>query len=56
MEEQTISVKEMITYIYEKSKLNGYDISMDTIELILDLEEEFLYSKGLISIEEYDEY
>ncbi|MGX4601148.1 hypothetical protein [Faecalimicrobium sp. JNUCC 81] len=52
MEENTISIEEMINYIHEQSKLMGLPISVDKIRIILDLEEKFLDSKGLISIEE----
>ncbi|WP_173399945.1 hypothetical protein [[Clostridium] dakarense] len=55
MEENIISIEEMIDYIYEKSKLMSLSISIDKIKTILDLQEEFLDSKGLISIEE-DKY
>lgn len=53
--ENLISIEEMINYIHKKSNSIGCPISVDTIKLILNLEEEFLDSKGLISIEE-DEY
>lgn len=53
MEEITISVEEMIEFIYKKL---GESVSKDTIEVILELEEEFLDSKGLIQIEEEDIY
>ncbi|MGL6107047.1 hypothetical protein [Romboutsia sp.] len=53
MENVTISVEEMIEFIYKRL---GESISKDTIEVILDLEEEFLDSKGLIEIEEEDLY
>ena len=53
MEEVTISVEEMIEFIYKRL---GESISKDTIEIILELEEEFLYTKGLIQIEEEEIY
>lgn len=53
MEDVTISVEEMIEFIYKRL---GESISKDTIEIILELEEEFLDSKGLISIEEDEIY
>lgn len=53
MEELTISVEEMIEFIYKRL---GESISKDTIEIILELEEEFLDSKGLIQIEEEEIY
>ena len=52
MEDITISLEEMIDYIYEKIKNTEPSISKYTISLILDFEEEFLDSKGLIQIEE----
>ena len=53
MEEVTISVEEMIEFIYKRL---GESISKDTIEIILELQEEFLDSKGLIQIEEEEIY
>ena len=53
MQEVTISVQEMIEFIYKRL---GESISRDTIEIILELEEEFLDSKGLIQIEEEEIY
>ncbi|MGL5347600.1 MAG: hypothetical protein ACRDA3_09630 [Peptostreptococcaceae bacterium] len=53
MEEITISVEEMIEFIYKRL---GESVSKDTIEVILELEEEFLDSKGLIQIEEDEIY
>ena len=53
MQEVTISVQEMIEFIYKRL---GESISKDTIEIILELEEEFLDSKGLIQIEEEEIY
>lgn len=53
MEDITISIEEMIEFIYNRCAGN---ISKDDIEMILDLEEEFLSSKGLIEIEEDDLY
>ena len=53
MQEVTISVQEMIDFIYKRL---GESISKDTIEIILELEEEFLDSKGLIQIEEEEIY
>lgn len=55
MNEPIISIEEMINYIHEKCRENGYDISKDMIDTILDYEEEFLNSKGLIEIEEYED-
>ena len=53
MQEVTISIQEMIEFIYKRL---GESISKDTIEIILELEEEFLDSKGLIQIEEEEIY
>ena len=49
MEDMTVSIKDMIEFIYSKCAGN---ISKDDIEMILDLQEEFLASKGLIEVEE----
>lgn len=48
MEDKIVSLKEMIDFIYNKCPGN---ISKEDIEIILDLQEEFLSSKGLIDIE-----
>ena len=48
-----ISIEEMIDFIHSRCAVN---ISKDEIEMILDLQEEFLNSKGLIEIEEDDIY
>lgn len=48
-----ISTIEMIEFIYKKSNKS---ISKDIIELIISLQEDFLISKGLITIEEDDLY
>ena len=48
-----ISIEEMIDFIQSRCAGN---ISKDEIEMILDLQEEFLNSKGLIEIEEDDIY
>lgn len=53
MEDTTISVEEMIEFIYSKCAGN---ISKNEIEMILDLQEEFLDSKGLIEIKEDEIY
>lgn len=53
MKDITISIEEMINFIYDRCAGN---ISKDEIEIILDLEEEFLNSKGLIEIEEDEIY
>lgn len=48
MEDMTVSIEEMIEFIYNRC---ASDISKDDIEMILDLQEEFLASKGLIEVE-----
>lgn len=53
MKDINISIEEMINFIYDRCAGN---ISKDEIEIILDLEEEFLNSKGLIEIEEDEIY
>lgn len=53
MKDITISIEEMINFIYDRCAGN---ISKDEIEMILDLEAEFLNSKGLIEIEEDEIY
>ena len=53
MKDINISIEEMINFIYDRCAGN---ISKDEIEMILDLEEEFLNSKGLIEIEEDEIY
>lgn len=53
MEDITISIEEMIEFIYNRCTSN---VSKDDIEIILDLQEEFLSSKGLIDIEEDELY
>ena len=53
MEDMTISLEEMLEFIY--NRCTG-DITPDGLELILDLKEDLLSSKGLINIEEDDIY
>ncbi len=53
MEDITISLDEMIEFIYKRQ---GSNISKDDIAMILDLQEEFLASKGLIELEEDEIY
>lgn len=52
MEDITISVDEMIDYIFKKC---GESVDKDTIATILDIQEEFLASYGLIDTEEDDD-
>lgn len=53
MEDITVSIEEMIDFIYNRCAGN---ISKDDIEMILDLQEDFLDSKGLIEVEEDELY
>lgn len=53
MEDITVSIEEMVDFIYNRCASN---ISKDDIEMILDLQEEFLASKGLIEVEEDELY
>lgn len=53
MEDITVSIEEMIEFIFNRCSGN---ISRDDIEMILDLEEEFLSSKGLFEVEEDEVY
>lgn len=53
MEDMTVSIEEMIDFIYNRCAGN---ICKDDIEMILDLQEEFLASKGLIEVEEDELY
>lgn len=48
-----ISIEEMIEFIHSRCAGN---ISKYEIEMILDLQEEFLASKGLIEVEEDELY
>ena len=53
MEDITVSIEEMIDFIYNRCAGN---ISKDDIEIILDLQEEFLASTGLIAVQEDELY
>ena len=53
MEDITVSVEEMINFIFKKC---GESVDKDTIAMILDIQEEFLASYGLIDIDEDDNY
>ena len=53
MEDVTISVDEMIDFIFKRC---GESVNKDTIAMILDIQEEFLASYGLIDVEEDDIY
>ncbi|MCR8744092.1 hypothetical protein [Romboutsia lituseburensis] len=41
-------------YLYNKCRKKGLSISHELIEVILNFEEQFLDSKGLIEVEEYE--
>jgi len=51
MEDITISVDEMINFIFKRC---GESVDKDTIAMILDIQEEFLASYGLVHVEEDD--
>ncbi len=53
MEDITISVEDMINFIFKRC---GESVDKDTIAMILDIQEEFLASYGLIDIDEDDIY
>lgn len=53
MEDITVSIEEMIDFIHSRCTGN---ISKDDIEMILDLQEEFLASEVLIEVEEDEVY
>ncbi|WP_296648312.1 hypothetical protein [Romboutsia sp. 13368] len=53
MEDVTISVDEMIDFIFKRC---GESIDKDTIAMILDIQEEYLASYGLIDTDEDDIY
>ena len=53
MEDVTILVDEMIDFIFKRC---GESVDKDTIAMILDIQEEFLASYGLLDIEEDDIY
>ena len=55
MDEPIVSLEEMITFIEDTSMSINKPISRESIELVLDLQEEFLNSKWLIEFEELDE-
>ena len=53
MEDITISVEEMINFIFKRC---DESVDKDTIAMILDIQEEFLDSYGLVGIDEDDIY
>ena len=47
MEQPFIDATEMTDFIFEKCTDSGYKVSKEIIDLVLDLEMQFLESKGL---------
>ena len=52
MEQPFIDVAEMTDFIFEKCTVSGYEVSKEIIDLVLDLEMQFLESKGLVTYTE----
>ncbi|MDB1949260.1 MULTISPECIES: hypothetical protein [Clostridium] len=52
MEKPFVDADEMTYFIFEKCKYLGYLASKELINLILDLEVDFLESKGLVTYTE----
>ena len=48
-----VSIEEMVEFIYDRS---GTELTEEQIEMVLELQQEFLDSKGLIELEEDDLY
>ena len=48
-----VSLEEMVEFIYDRW---ADDLTEEQIEMVLELQQEFLDSKGLIELEEYDLY
>ena len=51
-EEVYIDMNEMTEYIIAEAKKQGIEISEDIVDLVLDLEDEYLNEKGLIEFVE----
>ena len=49
MEQPFIDAAEMTDFIFEKCTASGYEVSKEIIDLVLDLEMQFLESKGLVT-------
>lgn len=49
MEHPFIDNDELTNFIFEKCVDSGYEISKEIVDLVLDLEIQFLESKGLVS-------
>ena len=52
MEQPFIDAAEMTDFIFEKCTPSGYEVSKEIIDLVLDLEMQFLESKGLVTYTE----
>ena len=52
MEQPFIDAAEMTDFIFEKYTVSGYEVSKEIIDLVLDLEMQFLESKGLVTYTE----
>ena len=48
-----VSIEEMVEFIYDRC---ADDLTEEQIEMVLELQQEFLDSKGLIELEEDDLY
>ncbi len=55
MDEPIVSIEEMIAFIEKTSKSINKSLSREIIELVLELQEEFLSSKGLIGFEDLND-
>lgn len=45
-------IEEMVNYVYQELITEGFHVSEEDILLIIDLQFDFLYEKGMIKIEE----
>ena len=54
MEEKLIDMQEMTEYIVAKAKEQGFEISEEIVDLVLDLEDDYLNEKGLIEYSDED--
>jgi len=52
MEKTFIDATEMTDFIFEKCTASGYEVSKEIIDLVLDVEMQFLESKGLVTYTE----
>lgn len=44
-----IDMEELTSFIVEKAKEEGFDLTEEIVDLVLDLETDFLASKGLVT-------